>query len=47
MAKRVPPTNSKSSVAATHPNQKGIAPGMAPIKTEIVDVRFNGVYANT
>ena len=47
MEKSVPPTNSKLSVAATHPNKKGIAPGMAPTKTEIVDMRFNGVYANT
>ena len=39
----MPAENPKSSVAATHPRRKGIAPGMAPTKIEIVDNLFNGV----
>ena len=43
IAKRVPPYNSKSSVAATQPSKKGMAPGIAPIKTDVVEIRFRGV----
>ena len=43
IAKRVPPNNSNSSVAATHPNKKGIAPGIAPTKTDAVEIRLRGV----
>ena len=43
IAKRVPPNNSKSSVAATQPNKKGMAPGIAPINTDAVETRFKGV----
>jgi hypothetical protein len=37
----------KSSVAATKPNKKGIAPGIAPTKIEIVEILFRGVYDKT
>src|SRR5690606_30063009 len=40
----VPGSIPKSSVAATHPNMKGMAPGNAPTKTERGDIVFSGVY---
>ena len=47
MANSVPAASPKSSVAATYPNKKGIAPGIAPTKIEIVETRLSGVYDKT
>ena len=43
MANNVPAAKSKLSVAATYPNRKGIAPGIAPTKIEIVETLLRGV----
>ena len=40
----VPGSIPNSLVAATQPNIKGMAPGMAPTKTEIGVFVFKGVY---
>ena len=47
IANRIPAAKPKSLVAATHPSRTGIAPGKAPIKTEIADTLFKGVYTST
>ena len=47
MANNVPAAIPKSSVAATHPNKNGIAPGIAPTNIEMVESLFNGVQDNT
>ena len=47
MANKTPADKPKSSVAATQPNKKGIAPGIAPTKIDIVDNLFKGVQDNT
>ena len=47
IANKVPAANPKSSVAATYPSKKGIAPGTAPTKIDIVETLLSGVYDNT
>ena len=40
---KIPTANPKASVAATHPSITGMAPGIAPINIETVDILFSGV----